>query len=105
VALCLEARETLEAEGVPTRVVSMPDWDAFRAQDEAYRRDTIPPGVPARLAVEAAASLGWHEWIGEAGGVLAVDRYGASAPGGRVLEEYGFTPENVVARAKALLTD
>lgn len=105
VALCLDARETLEAEGVPTRVVSMPDWDAFRSQDEAYRRDTIPPGVPARLAVEAAASLGWHEWIGDAGDVLAVDRYGASAPGGRVLEEYGFTPENVVARAKALLND
>jgi transketolase len=105
VALCLEARETLEADGVPTRVVSMPDWNAFRAQDEAYRRDTIPPGVPARLAVEAAASLGWHEWIGDAGDVLAVDRYGASAPGGRVLAEYGFTAENVVARAKALLND
>ena len=105
VSLCLDARELLEAEGIPTRVVSMPDWDAFRSQSEAYRRDTVPPGVPARLAVEAAASLGWHEWIGDAGDVLSVDRYGASAPGDRVMKEYGFTPENVAARAKALLRD
>lgn len=105
VSLCLEARDVLEADGVPTRVVSMPSWKRFREQDEAYRREVIPPGVPARLGVEAAASLGWHEWIGDHGDVIAVDRFGESAPGGRVLDEYGFNVENVVTRARALLTD
>ena len=105
VALCLEAQGVLEAGGVPTRVVSMPSWDRFREQDEAYRREVIPPGVPARLAVEAAASLGWHEWIGDGGDVIGVDRYGESAPGGRVLDEYGFNVDNVVTRARALLID
>ena len=103
--LCLEARDVLEADGVPTRVVSMPSWERFREQGEAYRREVIPPGVPARLAVEAAATLGWHEWTGDGGDVIGVDRYGESAPGGRVLDEYGFNVENVVTRARALLID
>jgi transketolase len=103
VALCLKARELLEADGIPTRVVSMPDWGRFRDQDDAYRSSVLPPSVPARLAVEAAASLGWHEWTGPQGDVLAVDGFGASAPGDRVMEAFGFTPENVAARAKALL--
>jgi len=104
VSLCLAAQRLLEADDVPTRVVSMPDWGAFREQDDSYRATVLPDGVPARLAVEAAVSLGWHEWTGPQGDVLAVDRFGASAPGGRVMEEFGFTPENVAARAKALLT-
>jgi transketolase len=103
VALCLKARELLEADGIPTRVVSMPDWGRFRDQDDACRASVLPPSVPARLAVEAAASLGWHEWTGSQGDVLAVDGFGASAPGDRVMEAFGFTPENVAARAKALL--
>lgn len=103
VSLCVAARELLEAEGVPTRVVSMPDWDRFRLQDDAYRATVLPPDVGARLAVEAAASLGWHEWTGDGGDVLSVDGFGASAPGARVMEAFGFTPENVAARAKALL--
>jgi transketolase len=81
----------------------MPDWGRFRDQDDAYRASVLPPSVPARLAVEAAASLGWHEWTGPQGDVLAVDGFGASAPGDRVMEAFGFTPENVAARAKALL--
>ena len=105
VSLCLQARERLEADGVPTRVVSMPSWELFRAQDADYRESVLPASVPARLAVEAAATLGWHEWIGAAGDVVGVDRYGASAPGDRVMRELGFTPDNVVARAKALLED
>ena len=104
VTLCLKARETLEADGVPVRVVSMPDWEAFRAQDEAYRAEVLPPDVPARLAVEAASRLGWHEWVGSGGDVLSVDTFGASAPGDRVMREFGFTPENVAALARALLT-
>jgi transketolase len=103
VSLCLKARELLEADGIPTRVVSMPDWGRFRDQDDAYRSSVLPPSVPARLAVEAAASLGWHEWTGPQGDVLAVDGFGASAPGDRVMDAFGFTPENVAARAKALL--
>jgi len=103
VALCLKAREALEADGVPVRVVSMPDWEAFRAQDEVYRAEVLPPDVPARLAVEAASRLGWHEWVGPDGDVLSVDTFGASAPGDRVMREFGFTPENVAARARALL--
>lgn len=103
VSLCLKARELLEADGIATRVVSMPDWGRFRDQDDAYRASVLPASVPARLAVEAAASLGWHEWTGPQGDVLAVDGFGASAPGGRVMEAFGFTPENVAARAKALL--
>ncbi len=102
VALCLAARERLEAEGVPTRVVSMPCWETFRARPAAERDAVLPPGTP-RLAVEAASSFGWHEWVGADGAVLSVDRYGASAPGDRVMEEYGFTAEEVVRRAKALL--
>ena len=103
VSLCLKARELLEADGIATRVVSMPDWGRFRDQDDTYRASVLPASVPARLAVEAAASLGWHEWTGPQGDVLAVDGFGASAPGGRVMEAFGFTPENVAARAKALL--
>jgi len=105
VSLCLKAQGVLEADGVPTRVVSMPSWERFRDQGEAYRREVIPPDVPARLAVEAAASLGWHEWTGDHGDVIGVDRFGESAPGNRVLDEYGFNVENVVARARALLVD
>lgn len=103
VSLCLEARERLEDAGIPTRVVSMPSWERFREQDDDYRERVLPAAVPARLAVEAAATLGWHEWIGDRGGVLGVDRYGGSAPGDRVMAELGFTPDNVASRAKALL--
>lgn len=104
VSLCVEARGRLEEEGISTRVVSMPSWELFREQPEAYRHQVLPPSVRPRLAVEAAATLGWHEWIGEGGDVIGVDRYGASAPGDRVMAELGFTSEHVVARAKALLT-
>ncbi|MDZ7799902.1 MAG: transketolase [Trueperaceae bacterium] len=103
VSICLEARERLEEDGIPTRVVSMPSWERFRAQDDAYKGEVLAPDVPARLAVEAAVRLGWHEWVGPAGDVISVDRYGHSAPGDRVLAEYGFTPDEVVRRAKALL--
>jgi transketolase len=103
VSLCLEARETLQKEGTPTRVVSMPCWDLFEEQDREYRESVIPSTVRARLGVEAAASLGWHRWVGEAGDVLCLDRFGASAPGATALKELGFNVDNVVARARALL--
>jgi len=101
--VALEARERLQAEGVPTRVVSMPCWELFEDQDQAYRDQVLPPAVPARLAVEAAASFGWSRWVGDRGEVVARDDFGASAPGALVLEKFGFTPDNVADRARALL--
>ena len=104
VSLCLEARESLQKEGTPTRVVSMPCWDLFEEQDKAYRESVIPSTVGARLGVEAAASLGWHRWVGDSGDVLCLDRFGASAPGATALKELGFNTDNLIARARALLT-
>ena len=101
--LVAAAAEALSAQGVGTRVVSMPSWELFDAQPPSYRDSVLPPWVHARLAVEAGISQGWHRYVGDAGDVLGVDRFGASAPGPLVLEKYGFTVENVVAMAKALL--
>ncbi|HEV3470125.1 MAG TPA: transketolase [Pyrinomonadaceae bacterium] len=103
VSLALEARQTLQGEGTPTRVVSMPCWELFGEQDASYRESVIPSSVTARLAVEAAASLGWHRWVGDGGDILALDRFGGSAPGDRALRELGFNADNVTARARALL--
>jgi transketolase len=101
--VAMAARELLEADGIATRIVSMPCWELFAEQDRAYRDQVLPPGVTARLAVEAASEFGWRQWVGDAGGVVAVDRFGASAPGELVLERYGFTAENVATRARLLL--
>ncbi|HWS52759.1 MAG TPA: transketolase [Pyrinomonadaceae bacterium] len=103
VSLALEARQTLQGEGTPTRVVSMPCWELFGEQDAAYRESVIPSAVGARLAVEAAASLGWHRWVGDRGDIIALDRFGGSAPGDTALRELGFNADNVTARARALL--
>ncbi|MFN2633535.1 MAG: transketolase [Thermoanaerobaculia bacterium] len=102
VALALASRETLEAEGVSTRVVSMPSWEIFLEQDAAYREEVLPRSVGARLAIEAGASFGWHRWVGDRGDTVTIDRYGASAPGEIVLKALGFSVENVVKKAKAL---
>ncbi|MET0229226.1 MAG: transketolase C-terminal domain-containing protein, partial [Actinomycetes bacterium] len=101
--VALEAREQLQADGVPTRVVSMPCWELFEDQDRGYRDQVLPPGVPARLAVEAATSFGWTRWVGDRGEVVSRDDFGASAPGELVLEKFGFTPDNVADRARSLL--
>ena len=103
VSLCLEARERLQQEGTPTRVVSMPCWELFAEQAADYRESVIPPAVKARLGVEAAAGLGWHRWVGDSGDVLCLDKFGASAPGATALKELGFNVDNVLARARALL--
>jgi transketolase len=101
--VALAARERLQADGIPTRVVSMPCWELFEDQDQAYRDQVLPPAVPARLAVEATASFGWSRWVGDRGEVVSRDDFGASAPGALVLEKFGFTPDNVADRARALL--
>jgi len=77
--------------------------ELFEAQSSEYRDDVLPPAVSARLAVEPGASMSWWKWVGTGGEVLGLDRFGASAPGARVLEELGFTPENIAARARAML--
>ena len=102
VAPTLAAGRQLAERGLVTRVVSMPCMELFEAQPEEYRREVIPPQVPGRLAVEAAASMSWWKWVGGSGDVLGIDRFGASAPGARVLAELGFTPESIAAHAVAL---
>jgi len=104
VALAREAHGRLLAEGIATRVVSMPCWSLFDAQDQAYRDAVLPPGVPRRLAIEAGVSLGWHKYVGRQGDVLAQDGFGASAPYKDLTREFGFTVDEVVRRVKALLT-
>ncbi|MBV8160132.1 MAG: transketolase, partial [Acidimicrobiia bacterium] len=99
VSVCVQAANELEAGGIPTRVVSMPCWELFEEADEAYRDSVLPGGIP-RLAVEAAASLGWDRWADES---VSIDRFGASAPGKVVLENLGYTAGNVAARARALV--
>jgi transketolase len=103
VSLALEARERLQGEGVPVRVVSMPCWELFEEQDASYREEVLPPSVRARLSVEAGARLGWDRWVGPEGDCLALDRFGASAPGDTALKNLGFNVDNVCARARALL--
>jgi transketolase len=101
--LAVAGRKTLEAEGIPTRVVSMPCWEFFDKQPREYRDDVLPPSVRARLSIEAGVTLGWQKYVGDGGGSIGVDRYGASAPGDVVMREYGFTAEHVVAFARRLL--
>jgi transketolase len=98
----LRAAEELKKEGIKTRVVSMPSWRIFEEQSEAYKASIFPENLP-KLAVEAGATLGWWKYVGQHGDVIGIDRFGASAPGTRVLEELGFDTASVVKRAKALL--
>ncbi len=100
---CLAARDVLEAEGVRTRVVSMPSFELFEAQPREYREAVLPRGVRARVAVEAAATLGWERYVGDAGEIVGIDHFGASAPGDVAMREFGFTAENVVATARRVL--
>jgi transketolase len=100
VSLALAAREQLEAQGVPTRVVSMPCMEAFRAQDAAYRESVLPKAVKARVSIEAGVTFGWHEWVGDAGAAIGVDTFGASAPDKVLYEQYGLTVPAIVAAAK-----
>ncbi|MBD2096021.1 transketolase [Trichocoleus sp. FACHB-591] len=103
VQLCVKAAEQLRAEGKNVRVVSMPCWELFDEQDAAYRESVLPKAVTKRLAVEAASSFGWCRYIGSEGDMISVERFGVSAPGNVALEKFGYTVDNVVTRAKALL--
>ncbi|NJK39534.1 MAG: transketolase [Oscillatoriales cyanobacterium RM2_1_1] len=103
VNLCVQAAEKLTSEGKKVRVVSMPSWEVFEAQDGVYKESVLPKAVKKRVSVEAGISLGWCRYVTDEGASLSVDRFGASAPGGTCMEKYGFTVDNVVAKAKEVL--
>jgi len=103
VQLALRAQEALSEKGIEVNVISMPSWDRFNEQDEAYRNEVLPPNVKNRVAIEMASSLGWHRYVGDNGQVIGIDTFGASANGDKVIEEYGFTVENVVQHVEKSL--
>ena len=103
VALALEAHERLVAEGVRSRLVNMASMRLFERQDADYRESVLPPSCSSRVAVEAGVTFGWDRWVGDGGVVIGVDHFGASAPAGTLFQEFGFTADNVYARAKSLL--
>ena len=100
---CVGAQAQLKAEGIEARVISMPSFELFEAQSEEYKESVMPKAVRARVAVEAAASFGWHKYVGLDGATVTMDHFGASAPAGLLFKEYGFTAENVAATAKKVL--
>ncbi|MGA2950717.1 MAG: transketolase [Caulobacteraceae bacterium] len=101
VQLCAQAYETLKGEGVAARLVSMPSWELFEQQDQAYRDDVLPPGVTARVAVEAASPIGWDRYVGPTGAIIAMHSFGASAPIKDLMTRFGFTPEKVLEAARS----
>jgi transketolase len=103
VSLALAARERLEADGTPTRVVSLPCLEWFRAQPASYQQQVIPPDVRARVSVEAGVAQGWREIVGDSGEIISIDHFGASAEASVLFEQFGFTPDRVVAAAHAAL--
>lgn len=105
VSLCLDAAAVLREQGRRVRVVSVPCMELFDAQPDDYKRTVLPADVTARLAVEAAATMPWYKYVGLAGAVHGIDRFGASAPGEVIFREFGFTPENIAAEAAALLKE
>ncbi|MEH1960290.1 MAG: transketolase [Nostoc sp.] len=102
-SLAVSAAEKLTAEGKKVRVVSLPSWELFEAQDAAYKESVLPKAITKRLSVEAGSSFGWHKYIGTEGDTVSIDRFGASAPGNVCLEKFGFSVDNVLAKAKQLL--
>lgn len=105
VSLILEAQEQLSTEGIKARVVSMPSWDLFDYQDQSYRESVLPPHIRKRVAVEAGVTFGWYKYVGLDGDVIGIDSFGDSGEGTAVMKKFGFTVENVVERAKAVLNN
>ncbi|MCY9759018.1 transketolase [Paenibacillus alvei] len=103
VQLAVRAQQALAEEGIHVRVISMPSWDLFEKQSKEYKDSVLLPDVKARLAIEMASPFGWERYVGDQGDIIGISTFGASAPGDRVISEYGFTVENVVSRVKALL--
>jgi transketolase len=103
VPLAVEARQQLAQQGIRARVVSMPSWELFEQQPQAYRETVLPPAVRKRLAIEAAVPQGWRDYVGSEGDIIGLTRFGASAPGPVAMDKLGFNVPNVVARALELL--
>ena len=103
--LAMGAAGALEAEGISTRVVSLPCWEAFEAEDPAYREAVLPAAVRKRVGVEMGVSLGWERWTGDEGAIIALDHFGASAPAATILEHFGFTVERVAAVGRAVVRE
>ena len=103
--LCAAAADQLEAGGIAARVVSLPCWERFEAQDQAYRDSVLPPSVMRRLSVEMGISMGWERWVGDEGAILGLDRFGASAPIGAILPAFGFTADHVADIARQVVND
>ncbi len=103
VDLALKAGLKLAEEGIAARVVSFPSWELFEAQDASYRDSVLPSEIKLRVAIEAGISQGWERWVGDKGRIVALDRYGASAPAKVLMEKFGFTVENVIAQVHDLL--
>ena len=103
--LAFAAAEALEADGIPTRVVSLPCWERFEAQDQAYRESVLPPSVRKRVTVESGISLGWERYAGDEGAIIGIDHFGASAPAGTILKEFGFTADRVADVARRVVRD
>ncbi len=105
VHLAVAAAEALEAEGIATRVVSLPCWEAFEAQDAGYRESVLPTAARRRVTVEMGVSLGWERWAGDEGAIVALDHFGASAPAGTILKEFGFTADAVAAVGRRVVRE
>ena len=103
VQLCVAAYESLAAEGIAARVVSMPSWELFEKQDASYRDQVLPPAITARVSVEQATTMGWDRYVGRSGTMIGMHSFGASAPIKDVMKKFGFTLENIVAAAKQTL--
>ncbi len=102
-ALAVDAHEKLVAEGIRSRVVSMPSWDIFEHQTQEYRDSVLPPKVTARVAVEQASTFGWERYVGNSGRIIGMKTFGASAPLKELQRKFGFEPDRVVAVVKELL--
>jgi transketolase len=103
--LAMAAAETLERDGIPTRVVSVPCWERFDLQDAAYRDEVLPPSVRKRVSVEVGVSLGWERWVGDEGAIIGLDHFGASAPAGTIFEHFGFTAARVADVGRRVVRD
>jgi len=99
----VDAHETLMAQGIRSRVVSMPSWDIFDHQTQDYRDSVLPPAVTARVAIEQASTFGWERYVGAPGQIIGMKTFGASAPLKELQKKFGFEPERVVAAARQLL--
>jgi transketolase len=103
--LAIAAAEALDGDGIAARVVSLPCWERFEAQDQAYRDSVLPPAVRKRVSVEIGVSMGWERWVGDEGAIIGLDHFGASAPAGTIFERFGFTADRVADVARRVVRE